>query len=73
MPGETKRYNQFMTLPQFAACPVCKKERRLVKRGGAIVLCDHRRWDEKEKKMVPCEGRLKPPPKPPPGVVFRRP
>lgn len=40
----------------YARCPVCRKERRTTNTGR---IKQHRKWDGK--KMVACEGSLKPP------------
>ena len=46
-------------MKNFDVCPVCRKEREIKKKGGSLVMKDHRRWDGI--KMVDCEGSQKPP------------
>jgi hypothetical protein len=39
---------------RWRPCAGCGRERRLA-HGGAV-MCDHNRWDEATRTMVPCEG-----------------
>jgi hypothetical protein len=39
----------------YGICPVCGKERRTYGR-HRNTMKPHNRWDDKEKKMVPCLG-----------------